>query len=66
MDRNMFQVFPFISKVFIAHLANKLGRLGGVLAVPPVMLESGGQDEAPVAVLAPVRPALVAEILMLS
>lgn len=65
MDRNMFKVFPFVSELFVAHLTNKLGRLGGVLAVPPVVLESGGEDEAPVAVLAPVRPALVAVILVL-
>ena len=61
----MFKVFPLISELFVAHLANKLGRLGGVLAVPPVVLQSGREDEAPVAELAPVRPALVAMILVL-
>ena len=65
MDRNMFKVFPFVSELLVAHFANKLGRLRGREAVPPVVLESGDEDEASVAILAPVRPALVAMLFML-
>ena len=56
----MFKVFPFVGELLVAHFANKLGRLWGREAVPPVVLKSGYEDEAPVAVFATVRSALVA------
>ena len=66
MDRNMFKVFPFVGELLVAHFANKLGRLRGREAVPSVSLKSGYEDEAPVAVFAPVRPALVAMLFVFS
>ena len=61
----MFYVFIVVFKMFVANFANKLGRLGRLWTVSPVVLESGREEESPVAILAHVRPGLVAVLRVL-
>ena len=61
----MLHVFPLLSELLVAHFANQFRRIRGRQAVPPMVLESGVEHEAPIAVLAMVRPALIALILVL-
>ena len=65
MDRNMLHVFPLLSELLVAHFANQFRRIRGRQAIPPMVLESGVEHEAPIAVLAMVWPALIALILVL-